>query len=110
MHNKPADFFHAAAQPEHAVTTDDKGKFIFAELHPIDYSLTIAQNDGIIAYLESVNPQTDNTLHIQLPKLKVLHGSVVDTQQQPLSDVQSTDNPTCKRTWWTWHTLNYDTD
>lgn len=88
MHNKPADFFHAAAQPEHAVTTDDKGKFIFAELHPIDYSLTVVQNDGIIAYLESVNPQTDNTLHIQLPKLKVLHGSVVDTQQQPLSDVQ----------------------
>ena len=87
MHNKPADFFRAAAQPEHAVTTDN-GRFIFAELHPIDYSLTVEQNDGIIAYLESVNPQNGNPLHIKLPKLKALHGSVVDTQQQPLSDVQ----------------------
>lgn len=88
MHNTPADFFRAAAQPEHAVTTDQEGNFVFAELHPIDYSLTVAQNDGIIAYLETVNPQTDNPLHIQLPKLIALHGSVVDAQQQPLSDVQ----------------------
>ena len=88
MHNTPADFFRAAAQPEHATTTDDEGNFIFAELHPIEYSLTVAQNDAIIAYLETVNPQTDNPLHIQLPKLNALHGSVVDTQQQPLADVQ----------------------
>ena len=88
MHNTPADFFRAAAQPEHAVTTDQEGNFVFAELHPIEYSLTVAQNDAIIAYLETVNPQTDNPLHIQLPELIALHGSVVDTQQQPLSDVQ----------------------
>ncbi len=88
MHNTSADFFRAAAQPEHTATTDQEGRFVFAELHPIDYSLTVAQNDGIIAYLETVNPQTDNPLHIQLPNLIALHGSVVDTQQQPLSDVQ----------------------
>ncbi len=88
MHNTPADFFRAAAQPEHTATTDQEGRFVFAELHPIDYSLTVAQNDGIIAYLETVNPQTDNPLHIKLPKLRVLNGSVVDTQQQPLSGVQ----------------------
>ncbi len=88
MHNTPADFFRAAAQPEHAVTTDQEGNFVFAELHPIDYSLTVVQNNGIIAYRETVNPKTDNPLHIQLPELMVLHGSVVDTQQQPLSDVQ----------------------
>ena len=88
MHNTPADFFRAAAQPEHTVTTDGEGSFVFPELHQISYSLTVAQNGGIIAYLESVNPQTDNPLQIQLPKLQALHGSVVDTQQQPLSEVQ----------------------
>ncbi|MXV77954.1 hypothetical protein F4X73_12025 [Candidatus Poribacteria bacterium] len=88
MHDTPADFFRAAAQPEHAVTTDQEGNFVFAELHPIDYSLTVAQSNAIIAYLETVNPQTDSPLHIQLPELIALHGSVVDTQQQPLSDVQ----------------------
>ena len=88
MHDAPADFFRAAAQTEHTITTDDDGNFVFAELHPIEYSLTVADNDGIIAYLETINPQTDNPLHIQLPQMQALHGSVVDTQQQPLSGAQ----------------------
>ena len=86
MHNKPADFFRAGAQPEHTVQTDAEGNFLFSELHPIEYSLTISRNDVIIAYLEAVNPQSKKPLKIRLPKLKTLHGTVVDAQQRPIAE------------------------
>lgn len=86
MHNKPGDFFRAGAQPEHTVHTDAEGSFLFSELHPIDYSLTISRNDAIIAYLETVNPQSKKSIKIHLPKTKILHGNVVDTQQRPIAD------------------------
>lgn len=88
MHNRSADFFRAAAQPDHTVNTDMNGKFIFSELHPITYSLTIYRNDVIIAFQESVNPQSDKPLKFSLPKLKTLQGTVVDTKQHPIQDVQ----------------------
>ncbi|MCG9129760.1 carboxypeptidase regulatory-like domain-containing protein [Candidatus Poribacteria bacterium] len=87
MHNRPADFFRGAAQPEHTVYTDEYGRFLFSELHPITYSLTITQNDDIIGLLESVDPQNNKSLKIRLPKLKTVRGTVVDTQQQPIAGV-----------------------
>lgn len=87
MHNKSADFFRAAAQPEHTVYTDARGMFLFSELHPITYSLTVTQNDVIIGFLETVDPRSNKPLRIRLPKLKTLRGTVVDTQQQPISGV-----------------------
>lgn len=86
MHNKSADFFRAGAQPEHIVQTDAEGNFVFSELHPIEYSLTISRDDVIIAFLESVNPQTKKPLKIRLPKLKTLHGKVVDMQQRLIAE------------------------
>ena len=86
MHNKPADFFRAAAQPEHIVQTDAEGNFLFSELHPIEYSLTISRNNVIIAFLESVNPRSKKPLKIRLPKMKTLQGTVVDAQQNPIAD------------------------
>ncbi len=88
MHNKPADFFRAGAQPEHIVRTDTSGNFLFTELHPIEYSLTIYQNDVIIGLLESVNPQSRKHLKIRLQPLKMLQGTVVDTQERPIADAQ----------------------
>ena len=87
MHNKPGDFFRAGAQPEHTVQTDAGGNFFFSELHPIEYSLTISRNDVIIEYLESINPQSKKPLKIHLPKTKIIQGSVIDTQQRPIADV-----------------------
>ncbi len=87
MHNKSADFFRAAAQPEHTVYTDTHGRFLFSELHPITYSLTVTQNDVIIGFLESVDPQSSIPVRIRIPKLKTLRGTVVDTQQQPIVGV-----------------------
>ncbi len=87
MPYSPSDFFRAGAQPEHTVQTDAEGNFLFSELHPIEYSLTITRNDVIIAYLESVNPQNKKPLKIHLPKLKKLHGKVVDEKQNPIADV-----------------------
>ena len=86
MHNKPADFFRAAAQPEHIVRTDAFGNFLFSELHPIEYSLTIYQNDVIIGLLEAVNPQSRKHLKIRLQRLKTLQGTVVDTKERPIAD------------------------
>ena len=86
MHNKSADFFRAAAQPEHIVQTDAEGNFLFSELHPIEYSLTISRNDVIIAFLESVNPQSKKTLKIRVPKMQTLYGTVVDAKQNPIAD------------------------
>ena len=87
MHNKSGDFFRAAAQPEHTVYTDAHGRFLFSELHPITYSLTVAQNDVIFGFLESVDPESSKPIRIRLPKLKTLRGTVVDTQQQPIVGV-----------------------
>ncbi len=86
MHNKSADFFRAAAQTDYTVPTDAEGNFLFSELHPIEYSLTISRNNVIIAFLESVNPQSKKTLKIRLSKLKTLHGTVVDPQQRPIAE------------------------
>lgn len=87
MHNKPSDFFRAGAQPEHTVHTDAEGAFIFSELHPIEYSLTISRNSVIIAFLEAVNPQqSKKSIKIRLPKLKTVHGTVVDEKQNPIAD------------------------
>ncbi len=86
MHNKPGDFFRVGAQPEHTVQTDTAGNFLFSELHPIEYSLTISRNDVIIAYLEAVNPQDNKPLKVRLPKMQTLYGTVVDTQQRPIID------------------------
>ncbi len=88
MHNKPADFFRAAAQPEHIVQTDTSGNFQFSGLHPIEYSLTIYQNDVIIGLLESVNPQNRKHIKVRLPRLKMLQGTVVDTKERPIADAQ----------------------
>ncbi len=88
MHNKSADFFRAAAQPEHTVQTDSDGNFLFSELYPIEYSLTISQNGVIIAFLESVNPKNKKQFKIRLPKLKTLHGTVIDAKQRPIANAK----------------------
>lgn len=88
MHNKSGDFFRAAAQPERTALTDIDGTFLFTELHPIDYSLTISRNDLILASIESVNPQSNIPLNIHLPMLKTLHGKVIDEQQRPIEDAR----------------------
>ncbi len=86
MHNKAADFFRAGAQPEHIVQTDADGNFLFSELHPIEYSLTISHNNVIIAFLESVNPQSEKPLKIRLPKMQTLKGTVIDAEQKPIAE------------------------
>ena len=86
MHNRAADFFRAAAQPEHTVRPDANGNFLFSELHPIEYSLTISRNSVIIVHKESVNPQSGKPLKIRLPKkLETLRGTVVDAEQRPIA-------------------------
>lgn len=88
MHNRSADFFRVAAQHEHTVKTDTEGNFLFSELHPIEYTLTISRNSVLIAFLESVNPQSKKQIIVHVPKLNTLHGRVVSVQEQPISDVQ----------------------
>ena len=84
MHTKSADFFRAAAPIEHAAKTDTTGNFHFAELYPIEYTLTISRNDVIIIYLDAINPQKQSHISIRLPKLDTLHGTVVNAQEQPI--------------------------
>ena len=88
MHNRSADFFRAAAPIEHAVKTDTTGNFHFTELYPIEYTLTISQNGLIIAFIESVNPQKQGQISINLPKLKTLRGRVVDVKERPIAGAQ----------------------
>ncbi len=88
MHHKSTDFFRGAAQLEHTVYTDVDGDFLFTELHPIEYSLTISQNDVIIGFLESVNPHNKKLLKIHLQELKKLFGTVVDTQHRPIANAK----------------------
>ena len=88
MHNRSADFFRAAAPIEHAVETDTTGNFDFTELYPIEYTLTISQNGLIIAFIESVNPQKQGQISINLPKLKTLRGRVVDVKERPIAGAQ----------------------
>ena len=88
MHNKSADFFRAAAPIEHAVKTDTTGNFHFTELYPIEYTLTISRNGLIIAFIESINPQKQGRVSINLPKLKTLRGTVVDVQERPIAEAQ----------------------
>ena len=85
MHAKSADFFRAAAPIEHAVKTNTTGNFHCDELYPIAYTLTISQNDVIIAYVESINPQKQTEVSIRLPKLETLRGTVVDGQAHPIA-------------------------
>ncbi len=88
MHNKSADFFRAAAPIEHAAKTDTTGNFHFSDLYPIEYTLTIIQNGVIIAFVDAINPQAQTQISIRPPKLKTLHGTVVDTQEHPIAEAQ----------------------
>ncbi len=88
MHDKSADFFRAAAPVEHASKTDTTGNFNFSDLYPIEYTLTISQNGVIIAFVDAINPQRQPRIAIRQPKLKTLHGTVVDTQERPIADAQ----------------------
>ena len=88
MHDKSADFFRAAAPVEHAAKTDITGNFHFSDLYPIEYTLTISQNGVIIAFVDTINPQEQTRFSIRLPKLKTLHGTVVDTQEHPIAGTQ----------------------
>ena len=88
MHAKSADFFRAAAQTELTTATDSGGNFVFTELYPIEYTLTISENNVIIAYIESVHPQNTAQLSVPLPKLETLHGTVFDAQGRTVPDAQ----------------------
>ena len=88
MHDKSEDFFRAAAPIEHAVKTDPTGNFHFAELYPIEYTLTISRNGLIIAFIESIHPQKQAQVSIRLPQLQTLRGTVVDAQERPIADAQ----------------------
>ena len=88
MHAKSADFFRAAAQTELTTETDPQGNFVFTELYPIEYTLTISENNVIIGYIESVHPQNGARLTVQLPKLETLHGTVVDALGHPVPEAQ----------------------
>ena len=88
MHAKSADFFRAAAQTELTTETDPQGNFVFTELYPIEYTLTISENNVIIGYIESVHPQNGERLTVQLPKLETLHGTVVDALGHPVPEAQ----------------------
>ena len=88
MHDKSADFFRAAAPIEHAARTDITGNFHFTELYPIEYTLTISGNGLIIAFIESINPQEQAQVSVNLPKLKTLRGTVVDAQERPITGAQ----------------------
>jgi len=88
MHNKSADFFRAAAQPEQTVRTDAQGNFRFSGLYPIEYNLTVSRNHVILAFVGQVNPQNRQLISIRLSKLKTLRGTVVDTQQRPVAAAQ----------------------
>ena len=85
MHDTSADFFRAAAPVEHAAKTDTTSNFHFSDLYPIEYTLTISQNGVIIAFVNAINPQEQPHISIQLPKLKTLYGTVVDTQERPIA-------------------------
>ena len=88
MHNRAANFFRTAAPIENAAKTDTTGNFNFTELYPIEYTLTISRNRLIIAFIESVNPQKQVQISVNLPKLKTLRGTVVDAQEQPIAEAQ----------------------
>ena len=88
MHNKSADFFRAAAPIEHAAKTDTTGDFHFADLYPIEYTLTVSRNDVIIAYVASINPQKQAQISVRVPKLDTLRGSVADEQERPIVGAQ----------------------
>ncbi len=88
MHNKPGDFFRAAAPIEHAAKTGDTGNFNFSDLYPIEYTLTISKNGAIIAFVDAINPQVQTRISIHLPKLKTLYGAVVDTHRHPVAEAR----------------------
>ena len=88
MHNKSADFFRAAAPIEHAAKTNTAGDFRFAELYPIEYTLTVSRSDVIIAYVASINPQKQAQISVRVPKLDILRGRVMDEQEHPIAEAQ----------------------
>ena len=85
MHDKSADFFRAAAPVEHGAKIDPTGNFHFSDLYPIEYTLTVSQNGVIIAFVDAIHPQEQPYISIRLPKLKTLHGTVVDTEARPIA-------------------------
>ncbi len=85
MHTTSANFFRPAAETELTTQTDSQGKFVFHQLYPIEYTLTISRNDVIVAYVETVHPESRNRISVRLPQLKRLHGKVVDGQQMPIA-------------------------
>lgn len=88
MHDKSADFFRAAAPVEHGAKIDATGNFHFSDLYPIEYTLTVSQNGVIIAFVDAIHPQEQPHISIRLPKLKTLHGTVVDTEARPIAAAQ----------------------
>ena len=88
MHTKSADFFRAAAPIENAAKTDTKGNFQFMDLYPIEYTLTISENNVIIAYVEAINPQDQTEISIRSPKMGTFRGTVVDTQAHAIAGAQ----------------------
>lgn len=88
MHTKSADFFRAAAPIENAAKTDTTGKFEFTDLYPIEYTLTSSENNVIIAYVETINPQDQIEISIRSPKIETFRGTVVDTQTHPIAGAQ----------------------
>ncbi len=88
MHATSGNFFRPAAETELTTQTDTQGNFLFDELYPIEYTLTISRNDVIVAYIESVNPENESRISVGLPQLKRLYGRVVDAQQLPVPAAQ----------------------
>ena len=88
MHTKSADFFRAAAPIENAAKTDTTGNFKFTDLYPIEYTLTISENNVIIAYVEAINPQDQTEVSIRSPKIETFRGTIVDTQARPIVGAQ----------------------
>ena len=88
MHDKSSDFFRAAAPVEHGAKIDSTGNFHFSDLYPIEYTLTISRNGVIIVFVDAINPEKQPQISMRLPKLKTLHGTVVDTQERPIAAAQ----------------------
>lgn len=87
-HNKPVDFFAFDARSEMEVYTDAKGNYLFEELYPTEYSLSVSRNGVTRYFLESVDPQRQSHLKIRLGKTQTLRGHVMDADDQPLEGVR----------------------
>lgn len=88
MHNRAADFFRAAAPVEHTAKIEPTGDFRFDGLYPIEYTLTISRDGYIIAAVDSVNPENQPRLSVQLPELSPLRGRVVGADERPIPEAR----------------------